>query len=504
MCGIVGSVATTPVNLDIYNALTMLQHRGQDAAGMMTAAGNRIYLRKGNGLVRDVLKRHHLVGMQGQMGIGHVRYPTAGSDSPEEAQPLYVNAPYGLCIVHNGNLVNHAVLREKLMRFERRHLNTESDSEVLLNLFASELSRRLTLKKSEGPLSSEDVFHVVKAVQKRCIGAYSVVIMIIGHGLVAFRDPHGIRPLIWGERKRGQGCDYMVASENVALEALGYTVVDDVQPGEALYITTEGAVHRRVCAEYTVHCPCIFEYVYLARPDSCIDHIPVHQARQKMGEELAKKILSEWKDLGIDLVIPVPETSRMAALPLAEHLKVPYREGFIKNAYVGRTFIMPDQALRERSVKQKLSVIASEFKDRTVLLVDDSIVRGTTCQQVIQLVRKAGAKKVYFASLAPKITYPNIYGIDMPIAKELIAHEKSTEQILAHIKADRLIFQDLSGLYAALRAYNPSIKRFEDSVFTGDYVTGQPSAACFEHLAKQRNNTAKRKGKNGAEAGAVV
>jgi amidophosphoribosyltransferase len=486
MCGIVGTVAKSNVNQDIYDALTAMQHRGQDAAGMITCQNNKVSLRKSNGLVRDVLYAKHMLQLQGNMGIGHVRYPTAGSSSPAEAQPFYVNSPYGLAIAHNGNLINAEELTQNLLEADLRHLNTASDSEVLLNVFAHELQR---LGKVQ--LTPEDIFLAIKAVHKRCTGAYACVILIAGYGIVGFRDPHGIRPAVWGSRETDSGTEYMIASESIALDALGYQLRSDIQPGEAVFISKQGQVFRKQCAEITLHTPCLFEYIYFARPDSIIDGISVHQARTRMGELLAKKILREFPNHDINVVIPIPDTSRTAALPLAETLGVNYREGFVKNRYVGRTFIMPGQKLRRKSVRQKLNPISLEFKDRNVLLVDDSIVRGTTSKEIIQMARDAGAQKVYFASAAPPVKFPNVYGIDMPTVEELVAHNRNTEEIAKLIGADWLIFQDLADLYQTLSLCNSTITRWEDSVFTGHYITGGITESYFNKLHHLRSDEAK-------------
>lgn len=481
MCGIVGTVAHSDVNQDIYDALTALQHRGQDAAGIMTCHQGRIFLRKENGLVRDVIRANHMLRLHGNMGLGHVRYPTAGSDSAAEAQPLYVNSPYGLSIAHNGNLINTDELKRNLLKADLRHLNTHSDSEVLLNVFAHELQR---LGKIE--LTPSDIFQAVKAIHHRCKGAYAAVFMIAGYGLLGVRDPHGIRPLVYGKRSSAQGTEYMIASESVALDALGYTLIGDVLPGEAIFIDNEGKLYREQCADNPQYTPCIFELVYLARPDSIIDGISVYQARLRMGEKLAEKILREHPEYQIDVVIPIPDTSRHAALPLAQKLGVNLREGFVKNRYIGRTFIMPGQKQRRKSVRQKLNAIDLEFNGKNVLLVDDSIVRGTTSKEIIQMARDAGAKKVYFASAAPAVQYPNVYGIDMPAADELIAHNRSTEEIAKLIGADGLVYQDLASLYESARESNPKIDRFEDSIFTGNYITGGVNADYLNQLAQRR------------------
>ncbi len=486
MCGIVGIVSAEPVNQAIYDALTVLQHRGQDAAGIMTCEGSQLFLRKNNGLVRDVFQTRHMLRLRGSMGIGHVRYPTAGCESSAEAQPFYVNSPYGITLAHNGNLVNADELKQNLFRDDLRHINTESDSEVLLNVFAHELQRRGKLEISE-----EDVFAAVAGVHRRCEGAYAAVAMITGFGVVAFRDPHGIRPLVYGKRDANKGTEYIVASESVALSSRGFDLIDDVRPGEAVFLGRNGGLSRQQCAENATYSPCIFEYVYLARPDSIMDDVSVYKARLRMGEVLADKILSERPDHDIDVIIPIPDTSRTAALQLANNIGVKYREGFIKNRYIGRTFIMPGQQERKKSVRQKLNAIDLEFKGKNVMLVDDSIVRGTTSQQIIQMARDAGAKNVYFASAAPPVRYPNVYGIDMPSKDELIAHGRSIEEIATAIGADWLVYQDLKDLIQAVNKGNPDITAFDCSVFTGEYVTGGVTLEYLDHLEQQRSDTAK-------------
>ena len=486
MCGIIGIVAKKSVNQPIYDALCTIQHRGQDAAGIMTCHESRLYLRKSNGLVREVMQTHHMLRLQGTMGIGHVRYPTAGSASAAEAQPLYVNSPYGLSIVHNGNLVNAQALKKNLLSKNLRHINTYSDSEILLNVFAHELQ---TIGKEH--FSVKTLFKAVSKTHARCVGAYAAIIMIAGQGILAMRDPHGIRPLVYGKRETTEGPEYMVASETVALNNLSFTDISDVQPGEAIFIDTQGNLHQQECAKQTQLSPCLFEYVYLARPDSIIDSILVYKMRLRMGELLAEKIKRTNPNHGIDVVIPIPESSRSSALPLAQRLGVKYREGFVKNRYIGRTFIMPGQTQRKKSVRQKLNAIAHEMKDKNILLVDDSIVRGTTSREIIQMARDAGAKKVYFASAAPEVRFPNVYGIDMPSADELIAHDRDVEEITQSIGADWLIYQDLDALYEAAKEGNPTITRFEDSVFTGDYITGGVDQSYLEQQAKERSDSAK-------------
>lgn len=492
MCGIVGIAGKSPVNQELYDALTMLQHRGQDAAGIVTAQEGRLFLRKDNGMVRDVFHTRHMLRLVGNFGIGHVRYPTAGSSSSAEAQPFYVNSPYGITLAHNGNLTNAHEISNDLFRTDLRHINTDSDSEVLLNVFAHELQELGKLQPSE-----EDVFAAVSAVHKRCRGAYAVVAMITGYGLLGFRDPHGIRPIVYGERNSAQGKEYIIASESVAITSLGYTVVRDLAPGEAIFINNDGQLFSRQCAENPKYTPCIFEYVYFARPDSRMDNISVYKSRLRMGEKLAAKIKREWgEDHGIDVVIPIPDTSRTAALELANNLNVKYREGFMKNRYIGRTFIMPGQSQRKKSVRQKLSPVELEFKGKNVLLVDDSIVRGTTCKEIIQMARDVGARKVFFASAAPAVRYPNVYGIDMPAKTELIAHGHTEQEVCDLIGADGLIYQDLDDLIASATEGNPEITEFDCSVFNGKYVTGDIDDAYLERLEKSRNDGAKRKVEN--------
>lgn len=486
MCGIAAIVSHQAVNQDLYDALTVLQHRGQDAAGIVTCEGGRLHLRKDNGLTRDVFTQSQMLKLRGNMGIAHVRYPTAGCTSSAEAQPFYVNSPFGLTLAHNGNLTNTAELKQALFVEDQRHINTDSDSEVLLNVFAHELH---SLGKLD--LSVDDVFKAVAGVHKRCRGAYAVVIMIAGFGILGFRDPHGIRPAVFGRRENsGQAPEFMIASESVALDVLGFEIIRDIQPGEAVFISQAGELHTRQCAETIDHCPCIFEYVYFARPDSIIDNISVYKARLRMGEKLAEKILREWPDHDIDVAIPIPDTSRTAALSMANLLGVKYREGFIKNRYIGRTFIMPGQKMREKSVKQKLNAIGLEFEGKNVLLVDDSIVRGTTSAQIIQMARDAGAKKVYFASAAPPVRYPNVYGIDMPAAHELIAHDRTEEDVCEAIGADRIIYQDLNDLIDAVRRGNRTIQHFDTSCFSNQYITGDIDDVYLERIEDLRNDHA--------------
>ena len=486
MCGIVGIVGRADVNQDLYDALTALQHRGQDAAGIFTC-DRKIYQRKANGLVRDVFQPNHMDALRGRVGIGHIRYPTAGSESPAEAQPFYVNSPYGIALAHNGNLINAKELGEEMFREELRHVNTESDSEILLNIFASELGRTHQLA-----LDENTIFGAVANVHRRCLGGYAAVALIFGYGVVAFRDPCAIRPICFGVRETAEGMEYMVASESSALDALGFELVRDLAPGEAMIITLHGKVYARQCCEEPRYAPCIFEYVYLARPDSIIDEVSVYKARLRMGEALAEKIIREWPDHDIDVVIPIPETSRTACLPLAYDLGVKYRDGFMKNRYVARTFIMPGQTERKRSVRRKLNAIGLEFEGKNVLLVDDSIVRGTTSQQIIQQARDAGARRVYFASAAPPVRYQNVYGIDMPVTGELVAFNRSEEDVARAIGADRLFYQSLDGLVDAVQHGNPRLQEFDASCFTGEYVTGGVSRSYLEQIAEHRADAAKR------------
>ncbi len=486
MCGIVGIVGQSPVNQRIYDALTVLQHRGQDAAGIMTCEGEQLFLRKDSGLVRDVFQQRHMLQLRGNVGIGHTRYPTAGCDAAAEAQPFYVNAPYGIGLAHNGNLTNAAELAEALWRDERRHLNTSSDSEALLNILASELQRR-----GAAHLKPDELFAALANVYKRVRGGYAVVALIIGHGVVGFRDPHGIRPLVLGRRITPRGTEWMLASESVSLDLVGFELVRDVEPGEAVYIDLAGGLHSARCAEVTVHTPCVFEYVYFARPDSIIDNISVHKARMRMGEKLAEKIRRLRPDHDIDVVIPIPDTSRTSAMQLALDLDLEYREGFVKNRYIGRTFIMPGQEQRQKSVRSKLNAIPLEFRGRNVLLVDDSIVRGTTSAQIIELAREAGARKVYFASAAPPVRYPNVYGIDMAAVGELVAAGRTEDEVATLIGADWLIYQDLEDLVSAVRHDKARVESFDTSCFSGTYVTGDVTPEYLAALERERSDAAK-------------
>jgi amidophosphoribosyltransferase len=482
MCGIVGVVSQTPVNQLIYDALLLLQHRGQDAAGIVTEQNRKFFMHKAKGMVRDVFRTRNMRGLPGDSGLGQVRYPTAGNAySEEEAQPFYVNAPFGITLVHNGNLTNAQVLKQQLFQSDHRHINTDSDSEVLLNVLAHELervSRGITLKPA-------DVFEAVRGVHQRVRGSYAVVALIAGHGMLAFRDPFGIRPLCVGQGAAG----VMVASESVALEGTGFELLRDVQPGEALFVPHDGSLHFQLCAEHTSHNPCIFEYVYLARPDSVLDGISVYQARLNLGKTLAKRVVSTVPPNEIDVVIPIPESSRPSAMELAKLLGLPYREGFVKNRYVGRTFIMPGQGVRKKSVRQKLNAIASEFKGRNVLLIDDSIVRGTTSREIVQMARDAGARKVYLASAAPPVRYPNVYGIDMPTSSELVAHDRTVDEVRESIGCDALIYQDVDAMKRAIGSINPALNGFDASCFDGVYVTGDITPEQIAQLNSGRDQT---------------
>ena len=489
MCGIIGIVAQGPVNQDLYDGLTVLQHRGQDAAGIVTFGEGAVHLRKGNGLVKDVFETEHMLALEGNIGIGHVRYPTAGSSSSAEAQPFYVNSPYGISLAHNGNLTNAEELKRDLFLEDLRHINTGSDSEILLNVFAHELARQGKLKIGES-----EIFEAVAGVYRRCRGAYAAISLINGYGIVAFRDPNGIRPICYGKRQTENGTEYVVASESVAITSLGFEFVRDLEPGEAIYISENGEIVNSICATNTQRSPCIFEFVYFARPDSMIDGISVYKSRLRMGEMLAKKILRDWPDHDIDVVIPIPDTSRTVALQLANSLGVKYREGFMKNRYIGRTFIMPGQKIRKKSVRQKLNAIPLEFKKKNVLLVDDSIVRGTTSEQIIEMARESGARNVYFASAAPPVKYPNVYGIDMPVASELIAYNRTVEQIAEELGADKMIYQELEDLEkAVIRDGKTKIERFDSSCFCGLYVTGDVDEGLLEYQEQLRADSVKQK-----------
>lgn len=486
MCGIIGIVGKSEVNQQLYDGLTVIQHRGQDAAGIVTCdEKGQLFLRKDNGLVKDVFHTRHMLRLKGNMGIGHIRYPTAGCSTSAEAQPFYVNSPFGISLAHNGNLTNTKQLKEELFKSDRRHLNTDSDSEVLLNIFANELQKTKRLKPE-----SDDVFKAVSELHNRCKGAYAVVAMIANVGIVAFRDPYGIRPVVIGERKTDNGTEHIIASESVAIDSLGFKLVRDIEPGECVFIDVNGNIHTQQCAKSPVKYPCIFEYVYFARPDSIIDGISVHKSRLRMGTKLADKIKREFPEHDIDVVIPIPDTSRSAALQLSYDLGVVYQEGFIKNRYIGRTFIMPGQKERKKSVRQKLNAIDFEFRGKNVLLVDDSIVRGTTSQQIVQMARDAGANKVYFASAAPPVRHPNVYGIDMPSPNEFVAHNRNVEQVAEEIGVDWLIYQDLDDLIDAVK-YSDHVEDFDTSCFDGKYITGDIDEAYLNYINSLRNDDSK-------------
>ena len=490
MCGIIGVVATSAVGQLLYDGLQVLQHRGQDAAGIATAENGHFYMHKGSGLVRDVFRTRNMRSLIGNWGIGHCRYPTAGSAyNSAEAQPFYVNSPFGLMLAHNGNLTNAEQLKQDMFLQDLRHINTNSDSEVLLNVLAHELQAATTKYQ----VDAETIFKAVIGLQRRVRGAYAVVAMIAGYGLLAFRDPYGIRPLIIGYNETDEGTEYIVASESVAVDTLGFKILRDVAPGEAVLIDTYGNFESRQCAERSTHAPCMFEFVYLARPDSLIDGISVYETRLKMGEFLAEKIKHTMPHLHIDTVMPIPDSSRPSAMELAKRLNLPYREGFVKNRYIGRTFIMPGQVQRRKSVRQKLNAIAQEFKGKNVLLVDDSIVRGTTSREIVLMAREAGARQVYFASAAPPVRYPNVYGIDMPTRGELIASGRSHEEIRRELGCDALIYQDIEALKAALRAVSPSITQFETSCFDGHYITGDVTLEYLSSVELARYHSDKRK-----------
>ncbi len=484
MCGILGIVARSPVNQLLYDGLLLLQHRGQDAAGIVTSERKSFYMQKSTGMVRDVFRTRNMRSLPGNIGIAHCRYPTAGSASNSaEAQPFYVNSPFGIVLGHNGNLTNSDKLKEEMFRQDLRHINTNSDSEVLLNVLAHELEKSSVKLRLDPPT----IFAAVANVHRRVRGAYAVIAMIAGHGVLAFRDPYGIRPAVIGYSETAAGIEYMVASESVAVDAMGFRLLRDIAPGEAVFIDEDGRLHSQQCAEGTSLNPCIFEYVYLARPDSIIDGASVYETRLRMGEKLVEKIKRQYQHLEIDVVIPIPDSSRPSAMQLALGLGVPYREGFVKNRYIGRTFIMPGQAVRKRSVRQKLNVIGMEFKGKNVLLVDDSIVRGTTSREIVQMARESGARKVFFASAAPPVRFPNVYGIDMPTRAELIAAHRSEDEVAAEIGADALIYQDLQDLKDAVRQVNPKLAHFETSCFDGVYVTGDVTAD-YLHVVETRRD----------------
>ena len=484
MCGIVGVASQNPANQLIYDALLLFQHRGQDAAGIATNHGNGFFMHKANGLVRDVFRTRNMRSLPGNFGIGQVRYPTAGTASAEEAQPFYVNAPFGIVLVHNGNLTNTDQLKIEMFKNDRRHINTDSDTEVLLNVLAHEI-QQATIGYSFDP---DAVFKAVAAVHQRVRGSYAVLAQVAGHGLLAFRDPYGIRPLCIGYNDTDKGKEYVIASESVALEGLGFHFLRDVIPGEAIFIDMDGNLHSQQCADNPTLNPCAFEFVYLARPDSIIDGASVYATRLRMGEYLADKIKREIPSGEIDVVMPIPDSSRPAAMELALKLNIQYREGFIKNRYIGRTFLMPGQAIRKKSVRQKLNAIASEFKGKTVLLVDDSIVRGTTSREIVQMARDSGAKRVIFASAAPPVKFPNVYGIDMPTRAELIAYGRSDEEVCREITADKLVYQDIDALRHSISDVNPALKSFEASCFDGNYITGDITREYLDHIEFTRNN----------------
>ena len=497
MCGILGVVATSPVNQLLYDGLQVLQHRGQDAAGIATSEAARFHMHKGSGLVRDVFRTRNMRDLKGNWGIGHVRYPTAGSAyNAAEAQPFYVNSPFGLLLAHNGNLTNSEALKREMFLSDLRHINTSSDSEVLLNVFAHELQAACKGLK----IDEEAIFTAVAGVHRRCRGAYAVVVMIAGYGLLAFRDPYGIRPLVIGRNDTAAGTEWLVASESVALDVLGFRLLRDVAPGEAVLVDTAGNFHSRQCAMKTIQAPCMFEFVYLARPDSIIDGVSVYESRMKMGEFLADRMRRTMPNVHIDVVIPIPDSSRPSAMQMAQRLGLPFREGFVKNRYIGRTFIMPGQATRKKSVRQKLNTIHQEFRGKSVLLVDDSIVRGTTSKEIVNMAREAGATKVYLASAAPPVRYANVYGIDMPTRAELIASDRSEDEICAEIGADGLIYQDLDDLKASVRALNPSISFFETSCFDGQYITGDITVEYLNGVENQRGEAKPAKGDSGDDA----
>lgn len=484
MCGIVGVVSNSPVNQLIYDSLLLLQHRGQDAAGIATLDGRNFHMHKANGMVRDVFRTRNMRSLPGTAGIGQVRYPTAGSaSSEEEAQPFYVNAPYGIILAHNGNVTNTTQLKDELYRIDRRHINTSSDTEVLLNVFAHELQ----IASPGYTLEPEALFTAVSGTHRRVKGSYAIVALVAGFGLLAFRDPNGIRPLCLGRNDGPNGTEWMLASESVALEGIGFTFVRDVAPGEAVFIDLNGQLHSHQCAQSPSLNPCIFEYVYLARPDSCLDGVPVYNARLRMGDYLADKIKRELAGIRIDVVMPIPDSSRPAAMQVANKLGVEYREGFFKNRYVGRTFIMPGQAVRKKSVRQKLNAMAVEFKGKNILIVDDSIVRGTTSQEIVQMARDAGAEKVYFASAAPPVKFPNVYGIDMPTRAELVAHGRTDEEVASLIGADGLVYQDVEDMKRAVRDINPELQDFDASCFDGRYITGDIDSDYLDRLERQRS-----------------
>ncbi|MBR6877410.1 MAG: amidophosphoribosyltransferase [Neisseriaceae bacterium] len=489
MCGVLGLVSHNPVNQLLYDGLQMLQHRGQDAAGIATTQNNSFFMHKGKGMVREVFRTRNMRDLYGNAGIAHVRYPTAGNaGSPAEAQPFYVSSPFGIVLAHNGNLTNTEELTLDVSRQYLRHINTSSDSEVLLNVFAHEIRKEVTQSDTPYQLTVSAIFNAVKHLQQRLRGAYAVVAMIAGYGMVAFRDPNGIRPLCLGKSEENGKTSYGVASESVVFNSIGYELVRDIAPGEAIFIELDGTLHTCQCHQQATLRPCLFEFVYFVRPDSVLDNVSIYQARLDMGVTLAEKIKKVIKLDDIDVIMPIPDTSRPSAMELARHLNKPYREGLIKNRYIGRTFIMPGQATRKKSVRQKLNPIPSEFADKNVLLVDDSIVRGTTSREIIDMVREAGAKKVFIASAAPEVRFPNVYGIDMPTREELIAHKRNAEEIAQEINADACIFQNLDDLKQVIIKLNPNIQGFDDSCFSGNYITGDIDETYLNHLSANKQH----------------
>ena len=495
MCGIIGIVGHPDSHSAsmIYDGMLVLQHRGQDAAGIVTSDSENITHRRANGLVRDVFTDKHMQKLSGSMGIGHVRYPTAGSNSPDEAQPFYTNTPFGVCIAHNGNLNNNSDIINSLLEYDHRRVNTSSDSEALLNLFAAEIQRSLNGRPGGmNSLLEDDIFRAIERLHLRVEGSYSVTALITGWGLIGFRDPNGIRPLFMGKNELEDFTEIIIASESVACTALGFTPDRDIEPGEAVIVRIDGKISSKICHPETVHRPCIFEHVYFARPDSVIDGISVHNARLRMGEILAKRISEKYPDHGIEAVIPVPDSGRIAALDLAKYLEVPYREGFVKNRYIGRTFLMPGQSVRQDSVRKKLNTIEGEFNNKIVLIVDDSIVRGNTSRRIVQMARDAGAKKVYFASCSPPIIHPNVYGIDMPAKNEYVAYNRTNEEICSAIGADLLFYQKLDDLVeACLSGGSNNLASFDCSCFNGIYVTGGITEEYLQNIERTRNEKAK-------------
>ncbi|EYT55884.1 amidophosphoribosyltransferase [Leucobacter sp. UCD-THU] len=478
MCGIVGIVSQEPVNQQVYDSLLLLQHRGQDSTGIATLDGDFFHVVKAKGQVREAYRTRDMRTLKGNVGLGHVRYATRGSAAAEEeAQPFYVGAPYGIILVHNGNLTNTRELTAELYNVDRRHLNTHSDTELLLNVLANELQAGITGLS----LDKDQVFEAVSRVHERVEGSYATIALIAGYGLLAFRDPHGIRPLVLGRRTAENGADeWVVASESLVLESGGYEIVRDVEPGEAILISPDGWMYSQQCAKTTRLVPCAFEYIYLARPDSVLDGIAVYDARLRLGDVLAEEIAEQLPDVDIDVVMPIPDSARPSAMQVAQKLGIEYREGFFKNRYVGRTFIMPGQAVRKKSVRQKLNAMSVEFKGKNVLIVDDSIVRGTTSREIVEMARAAGAKSVVFASAAPPVVFPHVYGINMPSRGELIAHGRTSEEIAAELGADHLIYMSVEGMNRAIMQGQDRVTELEQSCFTGEYIAGSVDA---EYLA---------------------